>query len=205
MIQFHASWADLSATFFFIRFVFFFFVSWHWNGNVVILTKSSSLAALEVVKMTTSSAASDENFVKMTTFLFQWFLLLVSPCFVNTLRLRQNSHHFPDDILKCIFLNENVWVLIKISQVCSQGSNQQYSSIGSDNGLAPPRRQAIVWAYVGQITNAYVRQSASMDFNWHWINLTIAPPLVGRTNPIVLNWMIFISVVYHKSAVTPVR
>ena len=31
----------------------------------------SSLTALRVVKMTTSSAASDENFVKMT-FLFQW-------------------------------------------------------------------------------------------------------------------------------------
>ena len=37
--------------------------------------KCLSLAALEVVKMTTSSAASDENFVKMTTFLFQWPLL----------------------------------------------------------------------------------------------------------------------------------
>ena len=34
--------------------------------------KFSSLAALEVVKMTTSSAASDENFVKMTSFSFQW-------------------------------------------------------------------------------------------------------------------------------------
>ena len=33
--------------------------------------KFSSLAALKVVKMTTSSAASDENFVKMTTFPFQ--------------------------------------------------------------------------------------------------------------------------------------
>ena len=33
--------------------------------------KLSSLAALEVVKVTTSSTASDENFVKMTTFLFQ--------------------------------------------------------------------------------------------------------------------------------------
>ena len=31
----------------------------HWNGNVFILMKFSSLAALEVVKMTTSSAASD--------------------------------------------------------------------------------------------------------------------------------------------------
>ena len=25
------------------------------------------------------------------------------------------------------------------------GSNKQYSSIGSDNGLAPTRRQAIIW------------------------------------------------------------
>ena len=34
---------------------------------------------------------------------------------LNTLRLRQNGHHFPDDIFKCIFLNENVWILIEIS------------------------------------------------------------------------------------------
>ena len=44
----------------------------HWNENVVVLMKSSSLAALKVVKMTTFSAASDENFIKMTTFPFQW-------------------------------------------------------------------------------------------------------------------------------------
>ena len=42
----------------------------HWNGNVVILIKFSSQAELKVVKMTASSAASDENFVKITTFLF---------------------------------------------------------------------------------------------------------------------------------------
>ena len=34
------------------------------NGIVFILMKFSSLAALEVVKMTISSAASDENFFK---------------------------------------------------------------------------------------------------------------------------------------------
>ena len=47
----------------------------HWNGNVFILMKFSSLAALEVVKMTTSSAARDENFIKMT-FLFQWMFFV---------------------------------------------------------------------------------------------------------------------------------
>ena len=34
---------------------------------------------------------------------------------VDTLRLRQNGLHFADDILKRIFLNENVWIAIKIS------------------------------------------------------------------------------------------
>ena len=34
---------------------------------------------------------------------------------VNTLRPRQNGRHFADDICKCIFLNENVWISIKIS------------------------------------------------------------------------------------------
>ena len=32
----------------------------------------------------------------------------------NTLRLRQNGWHFPDDIFKCIFLNKNVQISIKI-------------------------------------------------------------------------------------------
>ena len=35
--------------------------------------------------------------------------------FINTLRPRQNGRHFPDDIFKCIFLNENVKISIKIS------------------------------------------------------------------------------------------
>ena len=37
------------------------------------------------------------------------------PYTVNTLRPRQNGHHFADDTFKRIFLNENVAILIKIS------------------------------------------------------------------------------------------
>ena len=33
----------------------------------------------------------------------------------NTLRPRQNGRRFPDDIFKCIFLNENAWISLKIS------------------------------------------------------------------------------------------
>ena len=33
---------------------------------------------------------------------------------INTLKQRQNCH-FAHDILKCIFLNENIWITLKIS------------------------------------------------------------------------------------------
>ena len=43
------------------------------------------------------------------------------------------------------FFNENVWILIKISlKFVPKGSNWQYYKIGSDNGLALTRRQAII-------------------------------------------------------------
>ena len=34
---------------------------------------------------------------------------------INTLRPRQNGRHFGADIFKCILLNENVWISLKIS------------------------------------------------------------------------------------------
>ena len=42
-----------------------------------------------------------------------WFMEL------NSLRPRQNGRHLPDDIFKCIFLNENVWMSLKITQIVS--------------------------------------------------------------------------------------
>ena len=33
----------------------------------------------------------------------------------HVLRPRQNVRHFADDIFECIFLNENVWIAIKVS------------------------------------------------------------------------------------------
>ena len=49
------------------------------------------------------------------------------------------------------------------TEVCSQVFNKQYSSIGSENGVAPIRRQAIIWTNDGYFTDAYMRHSASMS------------------------------------------
>ena len=54
---------------------------------------------------------------------------------LNTLRSRQNGWHFADNIFQHNFFNEK-WL---------QGSNWQYTSFGSDDGLAPFRWQATIW------------------------------------------------------------
>ena len=46
----------------------------------------------------------------------------------------QNGRHFADEISKCIFLNENIWIWLTFHWNLSY---KQYSSIGSDTGLAP--------------------------------------------------------------------
>ena len=47
--------------------------------------------------------------------------------------------------------------------MCSHEINWQYFITGSDNGLAPARRQAIIWTYDGQFADTYMRHSASVS------------------------------------------
>ena len=77
-----------------------------------------------------------------------------TPC-VNTLRRGQNGRHFADDNFKCVFLSEDMWISMNISLKFVP----QYSSIASDNGLAPIRRQAIIWINDGKFTDSYMRHS----------------------------------------------
>ena len=54
------------------------------------------------------------------------------------------------DTFKYKFVKENVLILIKkITEICSLGSNWQYSSIGSDNDFAQTRRQVVIWTNDG--------------------------------------------------------
>ena len=65
-----------------------------------------------------------------------------------TRRPRQHGHHFADVIVECIFLNENFWFLThwgRVTHICVS----KLANIGSDNGLSPGRRQAIIWTNAG--------------------------------------------------------
>ena len=81
---------------------------------------------------------------------------------INTLRPRQNGPHFTDDLFKYIFLNENVWILIKISLKFVHKGPIDNMHIGSDKGMAANRRQAIIWTNDGLV---YWRIYASLGLN----------------------------------------
>ena len=52
-----------------------------------------------------------------------------SPAQFNTLTLRENGRHFPDDVFRCIFLNENCYIAIQISL--------KFVSAGPINNMPP--------------------------------------------------------------------
>ena len=41
-------------------------------------------------------------------------LVAIMGTVINTLRPRQNGRHFADNMFKCIFLNENIWIPIEV-------------------------------------------------------------------------------------------
>ena len=73
----------------------------HWFRWWLIVCSAPSLSA---ETMHTIKSNGNVDF-KMSAILFWCYC-------VNTLRPRQNGRHFPDEIFKWIFLNENVWISI---------------------------------------------------------------------------------------------
>ena len=67
----------------------------------------------------------------------------------NTMRLEQKGCHFAGNIFKYILQAKNVCILIEISlKFVPKGQIGNKVSIGSGNGLAPYRCQAITWTNV---------------------------------------------------------
>ena len=62
--------------------------------------------------------------------------------------MRLNGRHFPDDIFQCIFLNENIWILITISlKFVPKGPINNITALVAY--MSAGRRQAIIWTNDG--------------------------------------------------------
>ena len=89
----------------------------HDLGNFYVLCcrQAEAVAVLWTSCVTLSLLMQKKISLSFVNFCFksQWMLTLV--IVLNILRLRRNRCHYADDICKCIFLNENMWISIKIS------------------------------------------------------------------------------------------
>ena len=75
---------------------------------------------------------------------------------INTLRSKQNGHHLADNILKCIFWNETLGILIKISlkfvlkdSIDSKSPLVQWMAwyLSGDRPLPEPMLTIILWRH----------------------------------------------------------
>ena len=118
------------------------------------------------------STATMTNYLCVQKLHFLYFKpqLFTTFLFFNTLRPRQNQRHFADDIFKLIFLDEYCGIWFEFHWHLFPTTQLQQASIGSDNGLAPDRRQAIIWTNDNIIhwhthTHTYIYIYASLSLN----------------------------------------
>ena len=80
-----------------------------WNWSQVKATEPHQCESALVQAMAWNCQATGYYYLSRSWSIF------MSPYDINTLRPRQNGPHFPEDIFKCISLNEKVWISINIS------------------------------------------------------------------------------------------
>ena len=83
---------------------------------------------------------------------------------LNTLRLRQNGRHSADNILKCISLNENVWILNRISlKYVPWGLIGNMTALVQIMALHQTGNRPLSEAVLECCTDAYMCHSAAMS------------------------------------------
>ena len=79
----------------------------------------------------------------------------------------KNGRHFLDGISKCIFVNENVWISIKISpNFVSKGPTDNIPALVQILARCLPGDKPLFWTNAAKFTDAFMRQSASMRFGF---------------------------------------
>ena len=113
---------------------------------------------------TSNFAANAQTTLLYNEFENYTFKIMITPPrnqWVNTLRSRQNGCNFADNIFKGIFMNENVWILIKIS--LKFVPRCPIKNIPALVQKMASRWQPIIWTNGGWITRARTCCSASMS------------------------------------------
>ena len=112
------------------------------------------------------------------------------PSILNTLRLRQNGSHFADNIFKCIFLNENVWIPIKIAlKFVPKGPIHNITALFQIMSRRWPGDKLLSEAMmVSLLTHICVTRPQWVKSLWLWVAIWPMAPLFHVS---VLNYSMF--------------
>ena len=83
---------------------------------------------------------------------------------INTLKPRRKGRHFPDDIFKWIFVNENAWISIEISlKFVPRGPINNIPPLVQMMALHPLGDNPLSESMMANIIKSYMPHSASMS------------------------------------------
>ena len=107
------------------------------------------------------------------------------------MRPRQYGRYFPDDIFLCIFLNENVGSLIKISlKFVSKGPINNISSLVQIMAWHRAGGRPLFEAMMAYFTDTYMQHSASMSWkqgiSWPYTFTTYAVVIQKNMQTVLL-------------------
>ena len=89
--------------------------------------------------------------------IWEMVAILFRPQYSNTLSLQQNCYHFADNILKFIFLHENLCILIKIPlKFFSKGTSHNKSSLVQVMAWCPFGTKPLSEPMMTQFINPYI-------------------------------------------------
>ena len=116
----------------------------------------------------------------------------------NTLRLRQNGRYFPDAIFKCIFLNENCCILMKISlKFIPQDPTNNIPALVQIMAWRRPGDKPLSEPMMAWLNDAYLHHSASMSVisvvlmntkNPHDAKFVVADGIGDKVGTITTHW-----------------
>ena len=130
-------------------------------GDVTLVAPAATIIPAD----TTSSISSPRGSAKYQIYIF---LLVIdipgSLGAINTLKPRQNGRYFADDIFKYIFLNENVWIPIKISlKFVARDLIDNILALVEIMAWRRPGDKPFFEPMMLNLTDVYMRHSASMS------------------------------------------
>ena len=116
------------------------------------------------------------------------------------MKLRQKGRHFADDIFKCIFLNENLWILLKISlKFIPKVWIHNIPALVQIMAWRQPGDKPLSEPIIAYFAEVYMHHSASITY--YKVNWSVPSQYLNQW--LLVYWCIYASLLMHICITRP--